>query len=122
MLRVFRHFKSLARRFAPHTFVFPDSLSLEMTDCFDAPVGHADRGNFKNVTQQVTPLSLKAGEPVYVRVFLDRSIIEVFVNEPQCRTQRIYPARKDSLSFKVFTRDGEMKVKSLEAWDSIPVL
>lgn len=80
-----------------------------------------DEGNFKNVTEQVAPLSLKVGEPVHIRVFLDRSIIEVFVNERQCLTQRIYPARKDSLGVKFFARDGEITIKSLEVWDLMPV-
>jgi sucrose-6-phosphate hydrolase SacC (GH32 family) len=78
-------------------------------------------GNFKDITEQVAPMPLKDGEPVRVRVFLDRSILEVFVNERQCLTQRIYPARKDSLGVKLFTRDGEMTVKSLEAWKMMPV-
>ena len=78
-------------------------------------------GNFKDITEQVAPMPLKAGEPVRVRVFLDRSILEVFVNERQCLTQRIYPARKDSVGVKLFTRDGEMTVKSLEAWKMMPV-
>jgi beta-fructofuranosidase len=78
-------------------------------------------GNFKDITEQVAPMPLKDGEPVRVRVFLDRSILEVFVNERQCLTQRIYPARKDSVGVKLFTRDGEMTVKSLEAWKMMPV-
>lgn len=78
-------------------------------------------GNFKDITEQVAPMPLKAGEPVRVRVFLDHSILEVFVNERQCLTQRIYPARKDSVGVKLFTRDGEMTVKSLEAWKMMPV-
>lgn len=78
-------------------------------------------GNFKDITEQVAPMPLKAGEPVRVRVFLDRSILEVFVNERQGLTQRIYPARKDSVGVKLFTRDGEMTVKSLEAWKMMPV-
>lgn len=78
-------------------------------------------GNFKDITAQVAPMPLKAGEPVRVRVFLDRSILEVFVNERQGLTQRIYPARKDSVGVKLFTRDGEMTVKSLEAWKMMPV-
>lgn len=77
-------------------------------------------GNFKDVTEQVAPMPLKAGEPVRVRVFLDRSILEVFVNERQCLTQRIYPARTDSLGVNLFTRDGEMTVKSFKAWKMMP--
>lgn len=78
-------------------------------------------GNFKDITEQVAPMPLKQGEPVRIRVFLDRSIVEVFVNERQCLTQRIYPTRKDSLGVKLFTRDGSMTVISLEAWDMMPV-
>ncbi len=78
-------------------------------------------GNFKEVTSQIAPMPLNPGDPVRVRVFLDRSILEVFVNERQCLTQRLYPARGDSLGVKLFARDGEMTVKSLEAWKMMPV-
>ena len=70
--------------------------------------------------EQVAPFELKPGEPLRLRVFLDRSVLEVFANERLCLTQRIYPSRADSLGITLFTRGGSVKVKSIVAWDMSP--
>jgi beta-fructofuranosidase len=72
-------------------------------------------------TEQVAPFELKPGEPLRLRVFLDRSVLEVFANDRQCLTQRIYPTRTDSLGLKLISRGGSMKVKGLDVWDISPV-
>lgn len=72
------------------------------------------------VKEQVAPFELKPGEPLRLRVFLDRSVLEIYANGRQCITQRIYPSRSDSLGVALVSRDGSMKVKSLDAWDISP--
>jgi hypothetical protein len=69
---------------------------------------------------QGVPFELKPGEPLRLRVFLDRSVLEVFANGRQCLTQRIYPTCADSLGIKLISRSGSVKVKSLDAWDLSP--
>ena len=54
------------------------------------------------VTAQEAPFALAEGEPLRLRVFLDRSIVEVFANERQCVTQRIYPTREDAVGVALF--------------------
>lgn len=73
------------------------------------------------VTEQIAPFELKPGEPLRLRVFLDRSVLEVFANERQCITQRIYPSRADSLGVALVARGGAIKVRSLDAWPMSPV-
>ncbi|MFA5189395.1 MAG: GH32 C-terminal domain-containing protein [Verrucomicrobiia bacterium] len=70
--------------------------------------------------EQVAPFALKPGEPLRLRVFLDRSVLEVYANDRQCITQRIYPSRSDSLGVTLISRGGSVKVKSLDAWDMSP--
>lgn len=74
-------------------------------------------GENPEVQAQEAPFELKAGEPLRVRMFLDRSILEVFANGRQCLTQRIYPTRDDSLGVSVFGRGGSALVNSMDAWD-----
>ena len=62
------------------------------------------------------PLELAADEPLKLRIFLDRSVIEVFANNRQCLTKRIYPARKDSRSIQLFARGGSAKLRSIDVW------
>ena len=55
-------------------------------------------------------------EPVKLHVFIDKSIVEVFVNGVQCVAARVYPGRKDSVgvSLKATGRDAELV--SLQSW------
>ena len=46
---------------------------------------------------QAAPFRLAAGEVLELRVFIDRSVIEVFANGRQSLTQRVYPTRADSI-------------------------
>ena len=74
----------------------------------------------RHAKEQVAPFELKAGETVQLRVFLDRSVLEVYANGRQCITQRIYPSRPDSLGVSLFSRGGTVRVNSLKAWDVEP--
>lgn len=71
----------------------------------------------KHVQVQKAPFELGSGELLKLRIFLDRSVLEVFANGRQCVTQRIYPGRDDSLGVTLFSRGGKSEVKSIEAWD-----
>ena len=70
---------------------------------------------------QEAPFVLPAGEPLELRIFLDRSVLEVFANRRQCVTHRTYPARGDSLGIRLFTRGAQVKVQSVDIWDMEPV-
>jgi sucrose-6-phosphate hydrolase SacC (GH32 family) len=70
----------------------------------------------QDVRLQVAPFELAAGERLELRVFLDRSILEVFANGRQCLTQRIYPDRADSLGVSLAARGGALTVRRLDAW------
>ena len=71
-------------------------------------------------TFQQAPFSLGPDETLTLRLFLDRSLLEVFANARQCMTQRLHPTRPDSNNIILFTRGGDMTVKSVHAWDMAP--
>lgn len=77
-------------------------------------------GENPEVTKQEAPLELGDGEKLELRIFIDRSIIEIYANERQCMTQCIYPTRDDSIGIELFTRGGSMTVDSIKAWDMAP--
>ena len=62
------------------------------------------------------------GEALHLRVFIDRSVLEVFANNRQCITQRIYPVRSDSVGVVLFSCGGATDIKSFEAWQMGPSL
>jgi beta-fructofuranosidase len=55
--------------------------------------------------------------PLELHVFIDRSVVEVFVNDGRCDlAKRIYPARHDSVGVHVFAIGGSATLRSLDAW------
>jgi len=82
--------------------------------CLVKPKDAADAN--RRVFSQEAPLALRPGEPLRLRIFLDRSILEVFANGRQCLTQRIWPTRIDATGFSLLSRGGATRVDSLEAW------
>ncbi|MDE0190805.1 MAG: GH32 C-terminal domain-containing protein [Gammaproteobacteria bacterium] len=66
------------------------------------------------------PLELKPGERLKLRVFVDRSVVEVFANGRQAVTRRIYPARPDSVGVRLFARRAQVHMHQLEAWEVAP--
>jgi beta-fructofuranosidase len=77
------------------------------------------RENHENpvVTKQVAPFKLNKGEKIEIRIYIDKSILEVFINSRQCVTQRIYPTREDSRGIELFSKGGAITIESLQAWD-----
>ena len=74
-------------------------------------------GENPSVKKQVAPLILNENEPLRLRIFLDRSIVEVYANDRQCMTQRIYPTREDSVGIEVFSRGGDTTISRFQVWD-----
>lgn len=66
------------------------------------------------------PFELKKNEALKLRVFVDKSVVEVFANGRQAVMRRIYPNRKDSVAVTLFSEGGPAHVKTVEAWDIMP--
>ena len=70
---------------------------------------------------ETAPLYLAPDETLRLRVFIDRSVVEVFVNGRQCVAARVYPGRDDSLGVSLRAQGGGARLLRLDAWqmDSI---
>ena len=62
------------------------------------------------------PVFLEPDEPLRLRVFIDRSVVEVFVNGKQCLAMRVYPGREDSIGVSLRSQGKDSTLKSLDAW------
>jgi sucrose-6-phosphate hydrolase SacC (GH32 family) len=49
-------------------------------------------------------------------VFLDRSVVEVFVNETAYLAMRVYPGRTDSLGVSLSAQGQDGVLNKLDAW------
>jgi sucrose-6-phosphate hydrolase SacC (GH32 family) len=63
------------------------------------------------------PFTLKPEEKVHLRIFLDKPVLEVFVNGRQCITQVLYPTLQDAIGIEVFADDAPIKVENIKAWN-----
>jgi len=54
-------------------------------------------------------------------VFVDRSVVEVFVDGKHYLAMRVYPSRKDSVGVSVRAQGQEAVLKSLDAWQMKPI-
>ena len=62
------------------------------------------------------PVFIEPGEPLHLRIFVDRSVVEVFVNDRQCLALRVYPGRADSTGVALLARGQEAELLSLDCW------
>ena len=51
-----------------------------------------------------------------LHVFIDKSIVEVFVNGVQCVAARVYPGRGDSLGVSLKSINKDAELTSAQAW------
>jgi beta-fructofuranosidase len=66
---------------------------------------------------QGADLELLDGELLRLRIFVDRSIVEVFANGRACVTSRVYPSRHDSLGVALFAEGGAAEARSIDVWE-----
>ncbi|MHC4074727.1 MAG: GH32 C-terminal domain-containing protein [Planctomycetota bacterium] len=65
---------------------------------------------------ETAPIVLDQNEPLRLRVFVDKSVVEVFVNGRQCVAMRIYPGRADSVGVSLRCQGQAAVLNSLDAW------
>ena len=70
-----------------------------------------------NVAGTELPLKLGEGKTLKLHVFIDKSVIEVFINDGATSVTRVeYPGDSD-LGVSVFAEKGSVTLKALDAWD-----
>ena len=55
-------------------------------------------------------------ENLQLRVFIDKSLIECYVNNIKSVTTRAYPSRNDATELRLY-RNGDITIKSIEIWE-----
>ena len=65
------------------------------------------------------PFELKDGEPLVLRIFIDKSIIEVFANDRQAIGRMVYPTL-GGRGVSLFSEGGDITAKSIKSWEMSP--
>ena len=78
--------------------------------------------------QPATPEAIRAArelrhrllaDPLVLRVFVDRSIVEVYANDRQAIGRSIYPALRGT-GVTLFAEGADVAVESVRAWELMP--
>lgn len=71
-------------------------------------------------TVEAGPLALQADAPLKLRVFVDKSVVEVFAQDGrQALMRRIYPSRSDAVGVSLFSVGGPASA-TVESWSMAP--
>ena len=65
---------------------------------------------------ETAPVILTPGETLKLRVFVDKSVVEVFANDQQCVAARVYPDRADSVGVSLRAQGQSAELLSLDAY------
>lgn len=74
-----------------------------------------DNGIYNGLYQSSLPKQLASGETLKLNVFVDHSIMDIFVNDTWAFSVRLFPTDADANGVEAFS-NGATKVNSLEAW------
>lgn len=78
-----------------------------------------DSSLFMMGTTQV-PFELKNNEPLELHMFLDKNIIEVFVNDRQAALS-VHKYVQENINVALFSEGGDILVKEVIGWDMKPI-
>ena len=81
------------------------------------PQRSSENHEAKGRPPEVAPFELDDDEPLDLRVFVDKSIVEVFANGRQTLTTRVYPDRSDSIGVSLTARRGRAHLEGMDVWD-----
>lgn len=75
-----------------------------------------DGGSFNGLYTMPLPEVLPTGSELKLDVFIDHSIVDVFVNDRWASSVRIFPTENDADGVQAYATNGDVTVKSLNAW------
>ena len=65
---------------------------------------------------ETAPIQLQYNEPLKLRIFIDRSVVEIFANDQQCLAARVYPGLRASQGISIRAQGNEAELRSFDAW------
>lgn len=69
--------------------------------------------------REAAPLSLNDGEPLFMDIFVDKSVVEIFANERQAISRRVYPSNPDAAAGVCALSDGA-DFGTVAVWEMMP--
>ena len=70
---------------------------------------------FESYSEQLYLYALDTAKPVEIRLFIDGSVVEGFINNEDAFTTRIFPLKENSTLLELFS-DGKTTEVAAEVW------
>ncbi len=77
-----------------------------------------DAGSFDGIYKTVLPEKIEEGGKVNINVFMDHSIMDIFINEKWAFSIRLFPYRLDANQIELFSV-GQVGIDELNAWNLV---
>ncbi len=78
-------------------------------------------GELKVSGQEVPLRDRNANDPLTLHAYLDRTVLEVFINDSRQCVTRVIPYSESGRRIEVFSEGGPTRLKSLKAWELTPI-
>lgn len=80
------------------------------------PTFCCSRPGFSSRVPELKEFPMDKNEPLKLKIFIDRSIVEVFVNDRQWAMLRVWPVLESSTGFRVTALAEDSRIERLDAW------
>ena len=67
--------------------------------------------------EEIAEVELGSHELLDLHIFIDQSVVEVFVNGKQALLLRVYPEKPESKGFSITSRGSDAISRVVEAWE-----
>jgi len=79
-----------------------------------------DVGVFNGIYESVLPLALPQGSNLKLHIFIDHSIMDIFINDMYAFSMRVFPTDTNAEDLEVFSEGGATRATSIQAWKLNP--
>jgi beta-fructofuranosidase len=79
-----------------------------------------DAGVFNGIYESVLPKSFVVGDNLRLHIFIDHSIMDIFINETYAFSMRVFPTDTNAEQVEAFSDGGTTRATSIQAWKLNP--
>ena len=76
-----------------------------------------DAGVFNGIYESVLPQALAQGANLKLHIFIDHSIMDIFINDMYAFSLRVFPTDTNAEDVEVFSEGGVTRAASVKAWN-----
>jgi len=108
---------SFMKRLGSRYFDVPVHKGYNHVAMIDATHSSSHPSGVITVPEIAQVFATEQEEDLHMRIFVDKSILEVFVNNKQCLCSRVYPIHEDSVGISLYVKGMDGMVDQIDFWN-----